>query len=95
MTNNTYSLLVELEPATTAGDIAVTLYAANRNGFRTGLMNCNKLSAYVEEGMLAEDSTDPLVVTKHEAKWLIFSILEDWDSWDHFIKEDMKDQDYD
>jgi hypothetical protein len=94
MTNNTYTLQVDLEPTAT-GNVAVTLYAANRSGFMTGLMNANKLSAYVDETLLAEDSTDPLVVTKHEAKWLIFSILEDWDSWNDFIKEDMEDQDYD
>lgn len=89
MTSN-YTLQVELEPTTT-GDVSLTLYAANRSGFMTGLMNCNKLSAYIDESLLAEDSADPLVVTKHEAKWLIFSILQDWDSWEKFIQEDQSE----
>lgn len=87
-----YTLQVELDEAANE-QVAVTLYAANKQGFLTGLMNCNKMSEYIEEKLIAEESTDPLVMSKQEAKWLIFSVLEDWESWSAFIKQDLEGQD--
>jgi hypothetical protein len=91
MKTNTYTLQAELEPTST-GNVALTLYAADKTGFLTGLMNCNKLSAYIDQTLLSEESSDPIVLTKKEAMWVVFAILEDWDSWDHFIKQDMEGQ---
>lgn len=87
-----YTLKVELDP-TTSNNLAVTLYAADNKGNETGLMNCNKIAEYIEESLIAEDSSDPLVLTQHEAKWLIFSILKDWDSWNNFLVQDLEGQD--
>lgn len=87
-----YTLQAELDRIT-KDKIAVVLYAEDDTGHRTGLMNTNKLSNYVDDDLLAEDSTDPLFVTEHEAKWLIFTVLKDWEEWQTFLEYDMEGQD--
>ena len=82
-----YILNVELEQLA-KNKVAVVLYA-DRGDLRTGLMNTNYLSTYVEEGLIAEDSTTPLVLHEQEAKWLIFSVLKDWEHWENFLNYDM------
>lgn len=87
-----YTLQAELDRIT-KDKIAVVLYAEDDAGRRTGLMNTNKLSNYVDDDLLAEDSTDPLFVTEQEAKWLIFTVLKDWEEWQTFLEYDMEGQD--
>jgi hypothetical protein len=87
-----YTLHVELDRLDQQR-IAITLYAQKGKGQLTGLMNTNKIGEYIEENLIQENSSDPIILTEYEAKWLVFKVLKDWDSWLNFLNYDMAGQD--